>query len=177
MSLPPVALPGIPEHRVDAPESDLPPLGEIHEKEPHTWEAEPADKPKRKYTRRLRGGEPAPEATAPDSAPGATPEEMGALKQAIAMSTDFFGRYMAAKRGQHWLVPAEESDLLGEAWANALAPYMATFAKATPMILAVVVTAGVFGPRLQQDAIIAEAEAAKASQRPRRKESDNGKAD
>lgn len=177
MSLPPVALPGIPEHRTDAPDIELPSLGELHTKEPEPSEPlSEAPRRKRKYTRRVGAGVSATESEPSEAgAVEPTPEELGALKQAVSLSVDFFGRYMAAKRGQHWLVQAEESALLGEAWSNALAPYMATFAKATPMILAVVVTAGVFGPRLQQDAMNAEAEAAQSAQRPGRKEKTDAK--
>jgi hypothetical protein len=128
---------------------------------------EPGPEPRRRRGRppgsrtRQRALSPgAPEdATGPAPASsGPRPEDVEAVSKALALGFSIASGMAAAKRGPHWHLSPEEADALGTAWGTALAPYLGAMAKHVPWVTALVLTAGMVTPRLQEDARLAESE-------------------
>lgn len=116
-------------------------------------QAQEADAPVKR--RRKRGPNKAKASQAPVTAPVQDPEtqarELRELSQALGLGFKMGGKVAAAVRGDHWLIADHEAEALGDAWAVALAPYMARMTPYMGFITASVVTVGVFVPKVQQD--------------------------
>lgn len=140
-----IEIPGVPTLGADGI-ADLPPLdAPMLEPEPGET-APPAEPVKRRRRRRTsKTAEPAP------VDPGPNPEQLAHLSTALGAGFMVAGNVLAAARGAHWQVTADEQKMLGDVWAPALAPYMGGTGRYMPFILATITTVGVFLPRLQQD--------------------------
>lgn len=85
----------------------------------------------------------------------ASVEEKTAIAAALGMGWRVLFQIVASKRGEHWTLSEGDEKLLGETWATALEPYLATSAKYMPIAIATLATAGVVVPRVQRDAELA----------------------
>lgn len=110
----------------------------------------PDDTPRRKRKRRTKAQ--MVEAETPETAPQASPEDLARCQVALAAMFEIGGKIVAKRRGAHWLLDKEECDALGQAWTNALAPYLEKIGGALPFAAAAAITFGVLKPRLDLDA-------------------------
>lgn len=108
---------------------------------------EPA--PRRRRGRK-RTGKPAEAATDPQAA-APSPEEIAMLSRAFAKTFAGAARVAARKRGPHWELGADEATAMGDAWSEALAPYLGALSKHAPILAAVMVTYQVIDARLEID--------------------------
>ena len=109
-----------------------------------------ADIPRR---RRRKSAPPPPPEPPPHVA---SPDEQKAISAALGMGWRVLFQIIASKRGEHWTLSENDEKLLGDTWATALEPYLASSAKYMPLALATLATAGVVVPRIQQDAALAQ---------------------
>lgn len=105
---------------------------------------------KRKRRKRRTKAEIEAEKAAP--APPPDPEQLEAVASAIGMGFQIASRVVAGQRGAHWALMPEEIDLLGQAWAHALAPYLGAVAGALPWVTALGTTYAIVAPRIAMDA-------------------------
>lgn len=85
------------------------------------------------------------------------------LGATVAVALQIAGRFMAAKRGPHWVFDKDESANLGEAWANCMAPYAEQIKAGVPWALAIALTWKAMEPRLEADKLLAKDKPAKPS--------------
>lgn len=85
-------------------------------------------------------------------APTMSPEEMKAISGALGLGFRVLFAMAASKRGAHWQLSADDERMLGEAWSEALAPWLARSAKYVPIAAAGFATLSVVMPRVQYDA-------------------------
>lgn len=84
------------------------------------------------------------------------------LREPLRVTFDLAGKVMASyRKWPGWALEPSEANMLADAWAPCLAPYMSQIAGAMPWVTAVVITYGVVAPRLN-----AEAEARKNATHP-----------
>lgn len=107
---------------------------------------EPAPKRRRGARRSRKAQEEAP-------APIMTAEDKATFAKALGGAFGAAGRIAAARRGRHWALSDDERAELGNAWAEALAPYLGAAMKHAPLITAAFVTYQVIDQRLQLDAM------------------------
>lgn len=143
------APPGLPNLSTDGI-ADLPPAAEPSEPATDGPTEPGTDAPRKR--RRRRG--PNKSASAP-AAEAATPsaDEKRHLALAIGAAFGVAGDMLAAARGEHFRISEQEKDVLGTAWAEAVAPFMGTAGKWMPFVVAGVHTVGVFIPKVQADRI------------------------
>jgi len=122
------------------------------------------DQPAKRGRGRPRKGE------TPPPAPSVTPEDLARTKAAFALTFGALGTVAAGMRGEHWRLQQEECDKLGEAWAAVVAPFLPRVGPAVPIVAAVIVTAGVFAPRIQEDIRMKKARALTAPKKEEPKE-------
>jgi len=117
--------------------------------------------------------EPTPEVGAPkrrrrtkkEEPPAPTPEGVASAEDlqrcalALAQTFTIGSKILAKRRGPHWELTEEEGQTLGEAWTAALAPYLPKIAGAVPWATALIVTAMMVIPRIEQDRALADPEA------------------
>jgi hypothetical protein len=145
-------VPGVPELSVAPPTEPVAVLPG-----PQAPEAAPAEPVKRK---RHRKAKPEPEPT-PE---GVSPQELENCQQALTTTFTIASKVAAKQRGEHWLLSDEEAESLGQVWTAALAPYLPKIGAAVPWATALIVTATMVLPRVEQDkALQAERDAAAAT--------------
>jgi len=133
----------VPDLGTPAPEGALPPVIEPDAIVPEY---------PRPRSRRRKGPPPPEPAPAPHVA---NAEEKQAIAKALGMGWRILFQLVASKRGEHWALSEQDEAALGNVWADALEPYLATSAKYMPIAIATLVTTGVVVPRVQQDAALA----------------------
>ena len=99
----------------------------------------------------------------PDPDPDPEPEPAFKSEQAMAMFVATVCDLVASRRGDHWQLAAEEAKACGEAYGALIDAYLPAQTLG-PGVMAITVTALVFGPRIQQDRALAKA--AKAEPEP-----------
>lgn len=140
----------VPNVSTAAPNADIP---------PPPGNSEPVIEPDAvlsgdRRNRRQRGNKPPPPPPEPPPQPLGE-EQINNMAVALGLTAKVIFLFIAAQRGEHWKLTADDQNVLGQTWATALAPYMAASAKYVPIALAVLGTASVLQPRLEKDAQIA----------------------
>jgi len=108
---------------------------------------------KRKHQRRTKAQMAADAAAEVSQGPPPVSEEdLARTVAAFAVTFRALSGALAKRRGEHWLLTDEETGTLGQAWANAVAPYLHKVGPAVPWISAAVITWSVFQPRIEADA-------------------------
>lgn len=79
-------------------------------------------------------------------------KELGGV---IAFAVQLGGRFMAAKKGEHWLFDKGEATDLGEAWAVVAAPYAEVLKEYLPWGIALKLTWDSLQPRMEKDKTLA----------------------
>lgn len=136
------------------PESEsipVPPLSNDAPGQPLPLAPPPGEKKKRirrtkaELEAARKSGEPG------DQPPAVDTNEMKEATAALSVTFQAVGTILAAKRGDHWKLKTEECDVLGAAWANVLAPYLAKYGKSVPLVGALVITWSVAQSRITED--------------------------
>lgn len=92
----------------------------------------------------------------PDPEPEGEPEPVFKSEQAMAMFVATVCELVASRRGDHWQLKPEEAKACGEAYGALIDAYLPAESLG-PGVMAITVTALVFGPRIQQDRVISQA--------------------
>jgi hypothetical protein len=112
----------------------------------------PGESSKRKRHRRTKAElEAARKGETGEQPPATDANEIKEATAALSVTFQAIGTILAAKRGDHWKLKQEECDVLGGAWANVLAPYLAKYGKSVPVIGALVITWSVAQSRITED--------------------------
>lgn len=121
-------------------------------------EPEPEPKPKRRRNRKSKDAptEPTPEGQA-------SPEDLERCALALQQTFHIGSAILAKRRGPHWQLTDEESQTLGQSWTAALAPYLPKIGAAVPWATAVIVTAMMVLPRIEQDRALQDPDAVPAA--------------
>lgn len=155
--LSPIEVPGAPALSDAPPAGELPvfpdlepPAGaETTTTEPPAATGEPPAK--RKRVRRTKAQMAAARGAVDTPPAGPSPEDKAHLSNALGLGFDTAGRILASARGEHWRLSHDECRALGDAWAEALAPYLGQTGPYMPLFAAALVTVGVAAPRIVQD--------------------------
>lgn len=140
----------VPELGTPEPDGQLPPLSEPLPQQPMSGNvSEPSKRP-----RSRRRTMPPPQQPVEPAQPvqPLSPQEFTAISKAIGMGWRVLFQILAQRRGEHWLISPEDEKMLGDAYTDAAAPWLAASAKYAPIAGAVLLTVGVVVPRVQQDA-------------------------
>jgi hypothetical protein len=122
---------------------------------------ESATEPEPKRRRKRKPKEPP---ASPETDDGkASPEDLERCALALQQTFSIGSAILAKRRGPHWQLTDEECQTLGGAWTAALAPYLPKIGAAVPWATAVIVTAMVILPRIEQDRALADVDAVPAA--------------
>jgi len=154
------------EKKQDAPEAGAPKVEGLDEIEKEIKRPRPKKKAKRHAGRPTRDEQKVKEAE--EAEERAVETEM--LASAVGGGVGALcGLLFAPRLGDHWNLTEAEKKAIGEVWAAPLSRWMPTVFTSHPEeAKAVIVTLGIFGPRVEKTRKLLEKEAAKQAETPRR---------